>query len=289
MAREALALLDPKPNLDYLDATTGGGGHSGAILDANSPDGRLLAIDADGDAIAARPAAARPVRGAARCWRTPTSPTPPSIARDAGFGRFDGILADLGLSSDQLADPERGFAFASDGPLDMRFDLRQERTAADYVNGLPEKDLADLIYRYGDERDSRRIARAICRARSENPITRTGELAAARTGGAPAAAPRHSCPPRATFQALRIAVNRELESLEQLLADVSSIGGRGARVVVISFHSAEDRLVKLAFRAGQTDGRLTIRTPKPLRPQAGRSGPPTGVPAAPRLRCAVLN
>ena len=286
MAREALALLDPKPNLDYLDATTGGGGHSGAILDANSPDGRLLAIDADGDAIAR--ARQRLARFGGRAVLAHANFTDaPSIARDAGFGRFDGILADLGLSSDQLADPERGFAFASDGPLDMRFDLRQERTAADYVNDLPEKDLADLIYRYGDERDSRRIARAICRARSDSPITRTGELAAA-VPGARRRQRRGIHPATRTFQALRIAVNRELESLEQLLADVSSIGGRGARVVVISFHSAEDRLVKLAFRAGQTDGRLTIRTPKPLRPQADEVAANRRARSA-RLRCAVLN
>ena len=286
MAREALALLDPKPNLDYLDATTGGGGHSGAILDANSPDGRLLAIDADGGAIAR--ARQRLARFGGRAVLAHANFTDaPSIARDAGFGRFDGILADLGLSSDQLADPERGFAFASDGPLDMRFDLRQERTAADYVNGLPEKDLADLIYRYGDERDSRRIARAICRARSDSPITRTGELAAAVLG-ARRRQRRGIHPATRTFQALRIAVNRELESLEQLLADVSRIGGRGARVVVISFHSAEDRLVKLAFRAGQTDGRLTIRTPKPLRPQADEVAANRRARSA-RLRCAVLN
>lgn len=286
MAREALALLDPRPNLDYLDATAGGGGHSCLILDANAPDGRLLAIDADGDAIErARQKLAR--FGKRAVLAQANFSDAPSIARDAGFDRFDGILADLGLSSDQLADPERGFAFASDGPLDMRFDIRQERTAADYVNDLREKELADLIYRYGDERFSRRIARAICQARSENPITRTGELAAI-ISGARRGRRRGIHPATRTFQALRIAVNRELESLERFLDGVLSIGAQGARIVVISFHSAEDRLVKLAFRSGQTEGRLTVQTPKPLRPQADEVAANRRARSA-RLRCAVLN
>ena len=286
MAREALALLDPRPNLDYLDATAGGGGHSCLILDANAPDGRLLAIDADGDAI--ERARQKLARFGKRAVLTQANfSDAPSIARDAGFDRFDGILADLGLSSDQLADPERGFAFASDGPLDMRFDIRQERTAADYVNDLREKELADLIYRYGDERFSRRIARAICQARSENPITRTGELAAI-ISGARRGRRRGIHPATRTFQALRIAVNRELESLERFLDGVLSIGAQGARIVVISFHSAEDRLVKLAFRSGQTEGRLTVQTPKPLRPQADEVAANRRARSA-RLRCAVLN
>ena len=286
MAREAMALLDPQPNLDYLDATTGGGGHSCLILDGNAPDGRLLAIDADGDAIGrARKRLARFGQRVVLAQANFTDAA--TVARGAGFDRFDGILADLGLSSDQLGDPERGFAFASDGPLDMRFDLRQECTAADYVNNLPEKELANLIYRYGDERDSRRIARAICRARSENPITRTGELAAV-VAGARRRRRRGIHPATRTFQALRIAVNRELDSLERFLEGVLDIGAAGARVVVISFHSAEDRLVKLAFRSGQSQGRLTVRTPKPLRPQADELAANRRARSA-RLRCAVLN
>ena len=286
MAREALALLDPQPNLDYLDATAGGGGHSRLILDGNAPDGRLLAIDADGAAI--ERARRQLARFGARAVLTQANFTDAAaVARGAGFGRFDGILADLGLSSDQLGDAERGFAFASDGPLDMRFDLRQDRTAADYVNGMRERELADLIFRYGDERDSRRIARAICRARSDNPITRTGELAAVVAGAR--RRPRSRIHPATrTFQALRIAVNQELESLERFLAEVFSIGAAGARVVVISFHSAEDRLVKLAFRSGQAEGRLTVRTPKPLRPQAEEVAANRRARSA-RLRCAVIN
>ena len=204
-----------------------------------------------------------------------------------GFPRFDGILADLGLSSDQLADSERGFAFAVDGPLDMRFDLRQQRTAADYVNTLPEKELADLIYRYGDEHDSRRIARAICQARSKNPITRTGELGAV-VSRARRRRRRAIHPATKTFQALRIAVNRELWSLERLLEAALDIGAKGARIVVISFHSAEDRLVKLAFRSSQSAGHLTVQTPKPLRPQADELAVNRRARSA-RLRCAVLN
>ncbi len=286
MAREALALLDPRPNLDYLDATAGGGGHSCLVLDGNAPDGRLLAIDADGDAI--ERARLRLARFGERAVLAHANfADAPAVARGAGFDRFDGILADLGLSSDQLADSERGFAFASDGPLDMRFDLRQDRTAADYVNDLNEKDLADLIYRYGDEHRSRRIARAICRARSQNPITRTGELAGV-VAGARRGRRRGIHPATRTFQALRIAVNRELENLERFLEGVLAIGARGARIVVISFHSAEDRLVKLAFRSGQSEGRLTVRTPKPLRPQADEVAANRRARSA-RLRCAVLN
>lgn len=286
MAREALALLDPRPNRDYLDATAGGGGHSCLILDGNAPNGRLLAIDADGDAIKrARKRLSSFGRRAVLAHANFTDAA--EVARDAGFDQFDGILADLGLSSDQLGDPERGFAFASDGPLDMRFDRRRERTAADYVNTMREKELADLIYRYGDERDSRRIARAICQARANNPITRTGELAAV-VSGARRRRRRGIHPATRTFQALRIAVNRELESLERFLEGVSDIGARGARVVVISFHSAEDRLVKLAFRSGQSAGRLTVRTPKPLRPQDDELAANRRARSA-RLRCAVLN
>ncbi len=286
MAREALALLDPQPNLDYLDATTGGGGHSCLILNGNAPDGRLLAIDADADAIErARQQLSR--FGQRAVLAHANFADAPAVARESGFDRFDGVLADLGLSSDQLADPNRGFAFASDGPLDMRFDLRQERTAADYVNDMREKDLADLIYRYGDERDSRRIARAICQARAKNPITRTGDLAAV-VSGARRRRRRGIHPATRTFQALRIAVNRELENLERFLEGILGIGARGARIVVISFHSAEDRLVKLAFRSGQTEGRLTVRTPKPLRPQTDELAANRRARSA-RLRCAVLN
>ena len=286
MAREALALLDPRPDLDYLDATAGGGGHAHLILDCNAPGGRLLGIDADSDALE-RARQQLHGFGPRAVLAQANYADVVAVARANDFGKFDGILADLGLSSDQLADPERGFAFGSDGPLDMRFDRRQERTAAVYVNTLHEKALADLIFRYGDERNSRRIARAICQARAKNPITRTGELAAvvARAGRTRS---RRIHPATRTFQALRIAVNQELESLERFLADVARVGAQGARIVVVSFHSAEDRLVKLAFRSGQAEGRLTIRTPKPLRPQPDEVAANRRARSA-RLRCAVLN
>ena len=286
MAREALELLDPHPNQDYLDATAGAGGHANLILARNSPRGRLLALDADAVAIE-RTRRNLAQFGARAVTAQANFADAPEAARAEGFEKFDGVLADLGLSSDQLDDPERGFAFASDGPLDMRYDLRQELTAADLVNRCSEKELADLIFRFGDERYSRRIARAICRARSEQPLTRTGQLAAV-VAGANRRRRGRIHPATRTFQALRIAVNRELDCLEQFLDRAVGICSPGARIVVISFHSSEDRLVKLAFRAGQTAGRMTIRTPKPLRPTADEIAANRRARSA-RLRCAVLN
>ena len=286
MAREVLDLLDPHPDLDYLDATVGGGGHARLILSGNAPGGRLLGIDADSEAIA-RAQAHLHSFGNRAVLEQANYADAVAVARMAGFVEFDGFLADLGLSSDQLGDPERGFAFSNDGPLDMRFDRRQEWSAANYVNELAEKELADLIYRFGDERLSRRIARAICRARVQKPITRTSQLAEL-IARATRARRRRIHPATRTFQALRIAVNQELEGLERFLAEVAGLGSRGARIVVISFHSAEDRIVKLAFRNGQAEGRLTIQTPKPLRPQDDEVAANRRARSA-RLRCAVLN
>jgi len=181
----------------------------------------------------------------------------------------DGVLLDLGVSSRQLDDPKRGFSFQSDGPLDMRMDQSSGQTAADLVNRLPEGELADLIYHYGEERYSRRIARAIVQARGLRPLQRTQELVDVIKGAVPAAY-RHGrlhCATR-TFQALRIAVNREIETLEPALRGAVDVLRPGGRLAVISFHSLEDRIVKQTFRslAQGDDPRLVLLTKKPQVP-----------------------
>jgi 16S rRNA (cytosine1402-N4)-methyltransferase len=186
-----------------------------------------------------------------------------------GVSRIDGALFDFGVSSPQLDDPARGFSFQQDGPLDMRMDPSTGPTAADLVNARPEHELADLIYQYGEERYARRIARAIVRARERRPITTTAELVSVIAASVPLSY-RHGrihCATR-TFQALRIAVNAELESIEPSLRDVADVLSPGGRICAISFHSLEDRIVKRTFRslAQGTDATLALLTKKPVVP-----------------------
>jgi len=231
--------LDVQPGGRYIDATLGGGGHSAGILAASAPGGKLLGIDRDPAALKRARARLRPygdravtVHGSFRHLL--------QVAQVNGFSAVDGILFDLGLSSLQLADPSRGFAFSKEGPLDMRFDPSAETpTAADLVNTLTEEALADLIYRYGEERQSRRIARAIVAAR---PIRTTRQLAEVIEGAVRGRRRIH--PATLTFQALRIGVNEELEAIEEALPQAVDLLKAGGRLVVISFHSLEDRLVK---------------------------------------------
>jgi 16S rRNA (cytosine1402-N4)-methyltransferase len=239
LAQEVVRALDVQPGGRYLDCTVGTGGHARAILEAASPGGLLLGIDLDGEALALAAERLAPfgpdvrlVEGDYRDLAT--------ICRQFNFVPVHGVLFDLGLSSYQLARPERGFSFQLEGPLDMRFDQGQETTAFDIVNGLPERELADLIWRYGEEPAARRIARAIVQAR---PIRTTTELAqvVARAAGR---GPGRLHPATRTFQALRMAVNQELEGLEMALVQAVQVLGRGGRLVVISYHSLEDRLVK---------------------------------------------
>jgi 16S rRNA (cytosine1402-N4)-methyltransferase len=246
----------------------GHGGHAEALLEGMPANGRLLGIDRDEEALAmCRDRLGRfgdrvvLIRG--------LFVDLPVYIREAGMGEVDGVLLDLGVSSRQLDDPERGFSFQSDGPLDMRMDRSFGETAADLVNRLPESDLADLIYRYGEERFSRRIARAIVRARAIAPVTTTQALVAAIAGAVPSSY-RHGrihCATR-TFQALRIAVNRELETLEPAIRSAVGVLKPGGRLAVISFHSLEDRIVKHTFRAlSQGEGRrLAVLTKKPQLP-----------------------
>jgi 16S rRNA (cytosine1402-N4)-methyltransferase len=248
MPDEVLAALHPHAGGRYLDGTLGGAGHTRLLLDASAPDGRVLALDADPLALErARTLLPEAIAGERLLLSHGNFAQMGDLAKAADFAPVDGILLDLGLSSDQLADRERGFSFAHDAPLDMRFDTSRGVSAADLVNTLPEHELADIIWRYGEERRSRAIARRIGEARQRQPITRTGELArlvASVVHGRPGGI--H--PATRTFQALRIAVNDELASLETALPAAIDLLRPGGRVAVISFHSLEDRIVKQTFQ-----------------------------------------
>ena len=258
---EVLALLRPRPAGRYLDATVGPGGHAEAILRASDPDGTLLGIDRDPEALAR--AEGRLARFGARV-RLQHGRFEALEALAGAAAPFHGILFDLGTSSLQLDMPERGFAFARGGPLDMRMDRQQPGTAADLVMALTEQELADLIYRWGEERWARRIARAVVEAREREPIRTTTDLAEIVARTIPRRLwPRHIHPATRTFQALRIAVNEELTGLDTSLAAATDLLGPGGRVVVISFHSLEDRIVKRAWRSLEDAGLVRVLTKRP--------------------------
>jgi 16S rRNA (cytosine1402-N4)-methyltransferase len=245
---EALALLDPQPGTRLIDGTFGGGGHTRALLEATAPDGRLLALDADPDAIA-RGHALRDEFGERLMLRQANFAAMADAALAVGWqaGSVASILLDLGLSSFQLSDAGRGFSFAQDGPLDMRFDNAQGITAAEIVNTWDETALADLFWAYGEEPASRRIARTIVYRRATAPFATTQELAAAVTSAKGGRRGRIH-PATQVFQALRIAVNDEVGALSTALAAARDLLRPGGRLAVIAFHSLEDRAVKQFFR-----------------------------------------
>lgn len=239
---EVMTLLQPQPGGRYIDGTVGGGGHAAALLAATAPDGQVLAFDRDPAAIAF--ARERLQADASRIIFVHASYAEMSrLAPPLGFDQVDGILLDLGLSSRQLDEGRRGFSFLQDGPLDMRFDPSQGVTAADLVNNLTEAELADLFWRYGEERFSRKLARAVAAAR---PLTTTGQLRQVVEAAAGRRGRKH--PATLVFQALRIAVNEELAAVEKGLDAGIQLLKPGGRMAVISFHSLEDRLVKQRFR-----------------------------------------
>jgi 16S rRNA (cytosine1402-N4)-methyltransferase len=246
MKDETMTLLAVKAGGQYIDGTLGLGGHSEAMLEGSSPDGRVLGVDRDPEALRRAGERLRGFGGRFTSIQGNYADLP-ALAAGPGFDAVDGILLDLGVSSMQLDDAARGFSFLRDGPLDMRMDPGQGVSAADLVNGLSERALADTIYQYGEEPASRRIAAAIVRERAVEPITTTARLAAvvsAAVGG------RHgkTHPATRTFQALRMAVNEELEGLRRGLDGALSMLRKGGRLAVISFHSLEDREVKQCFR-----------------------------------------
>ncbi|HET7010111.1 MAG TPA: 16S rRNA (cytosine(1402)-N(4))-methyltransferase RsmH [Anaerolineales bacterium] len=290
--QQALTALRPRAGGRYIDGTLGAGGHAAGLLRASSPDGELLGIDRDPAALEAAGNALAEFTGRVHLRRASFADLQPATRRQ-GWDEVDGILLDLGLSSLQLADSGRGFSFQREGPLDMRFDPAQELTADDIVNRWDEAELAAVLKDYGEEPHARRLARAIVAAR---PMRTTVDLAQAvvRAGGGRRS---HVHPATRVFQALRIAVNGELEALESALPQAVSVLAQEGRLAVISFHSLEDRLVKRFFQRESRDcicppeqpvctcghrATLAAITRRPIRPE------PEEVRRNPRARSARM-
>jgi 16S rRNA (cytosine1402-N4)-methyltransferase len=249
LLNEAVELLQPRSGGKYLDGTFGGGGHTRAVLKASSPDGFVLALDADPNAIdRANALITEPDIGERLRIVHENFADLADVAQRDGFAPVDGVLLDLGLSSFQLDQPERGFAFRFDAPLDMRFDPTTGLPAFDLIAMLSEEELASILFTYGEEPKSRRIARAIVREREKSPIHSTAELARLVSAAVGGRRGSDTHPATRTFQALRIATNHEFESLERALAGAVEILKPGGRLAVISFHSLEDRIVKRFMR-----------------------------------------
>jgi 16S rRNA (cytosine1402-N4)-methyltransferase len=322
LLEEIMTFLQPRTGSRYIDGTLGGGGHTRALLERSAPDGRVLGIDADAQAIARVENALAPALDAGRLLlRHGNFSDLQEIAQDVGFTNVQGVLLDLGFSSDQMNDAQRGFSFSTDGPLDMRLDASLPLSAADLVNTLSEQELAGILWRYGEESRSRQIARRIIREREKHAITRTAQLAVLAAAGVPHK-PGAIHPATRTFQALRIAVNAELERLEMVLPQVVNVlyqpevrqtqekrrrredmmysehdEQHGGRMAIISFHSLEDRIVKEFLRRESRDcicppdipvcvcghiAQLRVLTAKPLVPDAQE------VARNPRARSAKL-
>jgi 16S rRNA (cytosine1402-N4)-methyltransferase len=263
LLKEAIDFLAVRRGGTYIDATVGLGGHSYEIAKRLGAPGHLIGLDKDPAALEIARKRLAP-QGADWPDITLLHRSFAEIAKGEHAATVDGILADIGVSSLQLDNAARGFSFQAEGPLDMRMDPHSERTAEQVVNHLDERQLADVIYEFGEERRSRRIARAICRSR---PIRSTAHLADVISAAARPMnqAERRIHPATRTFQALRIFVNRELDDLKALLAAAPQILKPGGRIIVISFHSLEDRIVKDAFREGATkDMYYRILTKKPV-------------------------
>jgi 16S rRNA (cytosine1402-N4)-methyltransferase len=278
---EVLDLLRPAPGEVFVDATSGAGGHARLIAERLLPGGRLIALDCDPQMLAL----ARP-----RLEGLPVTLVHSSFDRlrdvlaGAGIGQVDGVLADLGFSSDQMNDPQRGFSFSQEGPLDMRLDTTSGEPASDLLRRLDERDLADLFWQFGEERYSRRIARRIVEERRRAPLETTTQLAELVRRCVPRPKPGWRRrppidPATRVFQAMRIAVNDELGSLDRLLAALPACVRPGGRAALVSFHSLEDRRAKQAFRQREVWEELTR---KPV--QAGDEE----VRANPRARSAKL-
>jgi 16S rRNA (cytosine1402-N4)-methyltransferase len=247
MREEVLDLLQCGPGGVFVDATLGPGGHAWAILERIQPGGLLIGLDRDGESLERARQHLQPFSDCSRLLHE-NFKNLPLVLNNLGIEPIDGILVDLGVSSYQLMHPERGFSFQSDDMLDMRMDRTQRLTAADLVNDLSAEQLADVIYRYGEERCSRRIAAAIVAARERARITRCSQLASIVRHAMGNRGPRTINPATRTFQALRIAVNQELDGLEEFLINALSFIRPGGRLAVLSFHSLEDRIVKRSFR-----------------------------------------
>jgi len=283
MLEEVLQWLRIKADGTYIDATLGAGGHSEAIAERLS-SGRLISLDRDEQALQIARERLKRFGSRVSCVLSPFSRIA-EAARELGIPPADGVLADLGVSSMQLDRAERGFSFREGGPLDMRMGVSAENetlTADEIVNRWPEKEMADLLYREADEHDSRRIARAIMRAR---PIRDTAHLATVVAGTRKRWGRQRLHPATKTFLALRIAVNREMEELGQFLSRVPATMNSGGRWVILTYHSREDRLVKQAFQEGERQGTLRVLTKHVIRPseEEERANPRS---RSAKLRCA---
>lgn len=245
----SLKALNIQPQGIYVDCTTGGAGHSAGILQQLSAGGTLICLDRDSEALAAAETrlAAVESKGDYHLIKTDFAFIK-EVLEQLEITRVNGILADLGVSSHQLDMRERGFSYHHDGPLDMRMDQETGPTAAELVNTLPQNELAAILRNYGEERYADRLAGAIVQRRRERPFSSTGDLAAVLTQAMPGKSRKEKHPAKRSFQALRIAVNGELDSLEALLAAAPGLLAEGGRLAIISFHSLEDRLVKEAYR-----------------------------------------
>jgi 16S rRNA (cytosine1402-N4)-methyltransferase len=266
MAEEAVGWLRPRSGGVYCDVTLGGAGHATRLLEASAPDGRLIGLDRDEDALAAARERLAPYGDRVTLVHAPFAETR-AVLEALHAGPVDGLLCDLGVSSHQLDTAERGFAFGREGPLDMRMDRSQGPTAKDILDTFPEAELARVLREYGEERFAGRIARVLKEGARANTLRTTTDLARAIAAVVPTRE-RHKDPATRTFQALRLVVNDELRQLDTLLADLPDLVAPGGRAVFISFHSLEDRAVKVRFRelSPKFDPTFVRLTPKPLVP-----------------------
>jgi 16S rRNA (cytosine1402-N4)-methyltransferase len=282
LVEEVLQWLEVKPDGIYVDATLGAGGHSAAIAQG-LVSGRLISLDQDEQALKLARENLKPWKDRVILVKSAFSRIA-EVAHELGIPKVDGVLADLGVSSMQLDQSARGFSFREAGPLDMRMDAEGELTADEIVNQWSEKEIADLLYREADEHDSRRIAKAIVRAR---PLRDTAHLATTVAGARKQWGRQRLHPATKTFLALRIAVNREMEELGQFLSRTPATINPGGRWVVLSYHSREDRLVKHAFQEGERAGTLRVLTRHVIQPsEAEQANNPRSRSA--KLRCAEI-
>jgi 16S rRNA (cytosine1402-N4)-methyltransferase len=266
LAAEVLSLADPQPGQTWVDCTVGGGGHGRLIAEQLGNTGRIVGLDQDQTMLAL---ARQRLEGLPATLVHANFDQLPDVLRNLGIERVDGVLADLGFASDQMDDRNRGFSFRDDGPLDMRLDPAAVTTAADLVNTMSEAGLADVFYEFGEERQSRRVARRIVERRATKPLATTADLAdlvrrcVPRSGGID--------PATRVFQALRIAVNDELGSLDRLLEALPGIVKPGGKAAIISFHSLEDRRVKQAFKNAEAWQPLTKKPVEASDEEAARN------------------
>jgi 16S rRNA (cytosine1402-N4)-methyltransferase len=279
MTSEVLEHLEPARGGIFVDCTVGLGGHARALLDAGAS--RLIGVDRDASALTHAREALLAYGDRVELVHSDYRRLG-ALLEARGIGEVDGVLADLGVSSMQLDAPERGFSFRRDDPLDMRMDTSSGPTAAEALATVDERTLADVIYEFGEERHARRVARAIVAAREGGPIVTTGRLADVVRRAVPRKGYVRIDPATRTFQAIRIWVNRELEGLDAFLAEAAGRLAAGGRLVVITFHSLEDRVVKHTLRALQAKGLVTIRTKRPAVPAEAE------VERNPRARSAKL-